>query len=36
MILRQDNEHMEGIWLGYSESGNIIESGRWEWKRIDE
>jgi hypothetical protein len=35
LIINQDNEHMSGIWLGYSESQKIIESGRWEWVRLD-
>lgn len=36
LIVKTDNEHMEGYWLGYSESKNVIESGRWSWKRLDE
>lgn len=35
LIVKTDNEHMDGYWLGYSESKNVIESGRWSWKRLD-
>jgi hypothetical protein len=35
LIIRQDNDRMDGLWLGYSESSNNIESGRWEWNRIE-
>lgn len=35
LIVAQNNEDMDGSWLGYSESKNIIESGRWSWKRLD-
>ena len=34
LIIRQTNSEMEGMWLGYSESKNLIETGRWVWKRI--
>lgn len=34
LIIRQNNTEMQGMWLGYSESKNIIETGRWEWRRI--
>jgi hypothetical protein len=34
LIIRQTNEKMEGMWLGYSESKNIVETGRWEWDRL--
>jgi hypothetical protein len=35
LIIKTDNELMDGYWLGYSESKNVIESGRWYWKRMD-
>jgi hypothetical protein len=35
LIVRQDNDNIDGIWLGYSESKNIIETGRWIWERIE-
>lgn len=35
LIIRQDNEHMEGMWLGYSEKDNLIETGRWTWERLN-
>lgn len=35
LLIRQSNAQMEGVWLGYSESKNVIESGRWVWERID-
>lgn len=35
LIIRQDNERMEGMWLGYSETKNKIETGRWIWERIE-
>ena len=34
LIVRQNNVHMQGMWLGYSESQNVIQAGRWEWKRL--
>ena len=34
LIIRQNNEHLQGMWLGYSESQNVIQAGRWEWKRL--
>ena len=24
---------MEGQWIGYSESGNKIDSGKWKWEK---
>ncbi|BDA71711.1 hypothetical protein CAL7716_058770 [Calothrix sp. PCC 7716] len=35
MLISQDNEHMNGMWLGYSESKNVIESDKWIWQRLD-
>lgn len=35
VIIFQDNEHMNGLWLGYSERQNAIESGKWSWQRLD-
>jgi hypothetical protein len=34
LIIRQTNVNMEGMWLGYSESKNVVETGRWEWRRV--
>jgi hypothetical protein len=34
LIIRQNNWRMEGMWLGYSETKNVIETGRWTWERI--
>ena len=34
LIIRQNNIDMRGMWLGYSESKNVIETGRWEWRRL--
>ncbi len=33
LLIDTNNEEIRGIWLGYSESNNAIESGRWEWMR---
>jgi hypothetical protein len=35
LIIRRDNMRMEGMWLGYSETKNIVETGRWIWERIE-
>lgn len=35
LIIRQNNLRMEGMWLGYSETKNVIETGRWVWERIE-
>lgn len=35
LLVNTNNEEIKGIWLGYSESKNVVESGRWEWKRIE-
>jgi hypothetical protein len=35
LILRRSNTRMEGMWLGYSETKNEVESGRWVWSRLD-
>lgn len=35
LIIRQNNLHMEGMWLGYSETKNVIETGRWIWERLE-
>jgi hypothetical protein len=34
LIIRQNNLHLQGMWLGYSESMNVVQAGRWEWKRL--
>ncbi|SEB14078.1 hypothetical protein SAMN05660964_03784 [Thiothrix caldifontis] len=34
LLIDTNNEEIRGIWLGYSESRNKIESGRWEWIRV--
>ncbi len=36
LLINTNNEVIKGVWLGYSESKNVVESGRWEWKRIEE
>lgn len=36
LLIQTNNEELHGKWLGYNESENVIESGRWEWKRIEE
>ena len=36
LIIRQNNVHMQGMWLGYSETNNVIQTGRWEWRRLPE
>ena len=35
LLINTNNEAFNGIWLGYSESKNIVESGRWEWERLE-
>jgi hypothetical protein len=35
LVVRQNNLQMEGMWLGYSETKNVIETGRWVWERIE-
>ena len=27
--------HMDGQWIGYSESGKIIDYGKWTWEKIE-
>ncbi|OWQ91860.1 hypothetical protein CDN99_05670 [Roseateles aquatilis] len=34
LIIRQNNDRLQGMWLGYSESQNVIQAGRWEWRRL--
>jgi hypothetical protein len=36
LLIEESNDHMQGIWLGYSKSRNAIESGIWEWTRLNE
>jgi hypothetical protein len=35
LLINTNNEEIYGIWLGYSENKNVIESGRWEWQRLE-
>jgi hypothetical protein len=35
LIIRQNNALLEGMWLGYSETKNVTEVGRWVWERIE-
>jgi hypothetical protein len=35
LLLNVDGEAMTGLWLGYSERKNMIETGRWDWKRYN-
>jgi hypothetical protein len=35
LLIDQNGEHMQGMWVGYSESKNLIENGEWTWERID-
>lgn len=34
LLIDTHNERMNGSWLGYSESKNVIESGEWRWSRL--
>jgi hypothetical protein len=34
-VIRHDNKHMDGMWLGYSESKNLIDTGKWVGERLD-
>jgi hypothetical protein len=34
LLLNADGEQMMGLWFGYSESRNTIESGEWVWRRV--
>ena len=33
-VVRHDNKHMDGMWLGYSERNNRIDKGKWVGERI--
>jgi hypothetical protein len=33
LLLNVDGESMDGLWLGYSETKNTIQTGRWAWRR---
>jgi hypothetical protein len=33
-VVRDDNKHMDGMWLGYSERNNQIDAGRWVGERL--
>jgi hypothetical protein len=35
LLVSKSNDSMRGVWLGYSERDNAIESGNWVWKRLD-
>lgn len=35
LLIHQDGEQMQGMWLGYSEGRNTIECEKWVWKRIE-
>lgn len=34
LIVHLDGEHMSGIWIGYSETKNVIEAGEWTWAKV--
>lgn len=34
LIVHQDGQTMSGLWIGYSESKNGIETGEWRWERL--
>jgi hypothetical protein len=36
LLIHQNGEQMNGMWLGYSERKNTIESGDWTWERLDD
>lgn len=33
LLIDTNNKKIRGMWLGYSERMNIIESGKWNWRR---
>ena len=35
LLISRDNEKMIGMWLGYSQSRNVIQGSSWEWYRLD-
>lgn len=35
LLISTNHLEIKGKWLGYSESKNIIESGCWEWDRLE-
>lgn len=35
LLIDGDLRHMEGQWIGYSESGKIIDCGKWVWEKLE-
>lgn len=35
MLIDGNMKQMDGQWIGYSESGKIIDHGRWSWEKIE-
>lgn len=35
MLIVMNTDKMYGIWTGYSESKNEIDSGKWNWKKLN-
>jgi len=35
LIIRESNRHMDGQWLGFYEPKSAVETGKWEWERVE-
>jgi hypothetical protein len=35
LLIDRHLTHMEGLWIGYSESGKVIDCGKWIWNKIE-